>query len=417
VLTRDVITISATNALLTLGGLVSGIVVARMLGPEGRGALAMILLWPGIIGHLGALGADVELGRRAARDRTMLSQNVFVAAILACMYGTVLIIPVVVMLPIVFSGEKHQFVEIGRLAMLAVPAIVLNSNLGAIALGTRQVWIFNVGRTTLTAVYIVFVLLSWAIAGASLTGVVVAYLLSIWCGTPVTFLLLTRMKGSGKPVSNDDLLDVARAGVAFAPGIVISAITNNLSILLLTALGDARSLGLYVVALTFANAQQIVSQALAKTAFASMVYVVNESETRAVVALQLRQSIAAISVLAVVVVLVGRWVLPWIFGAQFSSASALLIYLAPGVAFFALGQVIEEMLKAKGIAAPSVFARIISGVCISTCAMLLIPRAGGVGMAMSFLIGGLVECLVFFNSLRVRLKLSAVDLVVLRVRT
>ena len=374
----------------------------------------MILLWPGILGYVGTFGADVELGRRSARDTTRISQNVFVAATLASVYGIALLIPMLLTLPLLFSQEQNYLVEIGRLAMLAAPAIALNSYLNAIALGARQLWIYNTGRFALTVGYVALILLSWVTVGASLTGVVAAYLVSVWCGTLLAAFLLTRSKGSAKSILGKDIRDVARAGAVFAPGYAIYAVTNNLSTLWLVALSDARSLGLYVVALTFANAQQIVSQALAKTAFASMAHIESESETAAIVAFHLRRSIVTLGLLSAFLVVVGQWVVPWLFGAQFSTAAGLITFLVPGAAFFSLGQIVEEMQKARGLATSSVSARLTSAVCISTCAILLVPAAGGTGMAMSFLLGGLAECLLFLHSLRLRLKVSVYDLVVPR---
>ncbi|MCH7540941.1 MAG: hypothetical protein IH999_11195, partial [Proteobacteria bacterium] len=41
---------------IQLSNLASGILAARLLGPEGRGELAVIILWPSLIAALGALG-------------------------------------------------------------------------------------------------------------------------------------------------------------------------------------------------------------------------------------------------------------------------------------------------------------------------------------------------------------------------
>ncbi len=40
-------------------------VLARMLGPEGRGQFAAILLWPSIFAALGLMGVNMALARRA----------------------------------------------------------------------------------------------------------------------------------------------------------------------------------------------------------------------------------------------------------------------------------------------------------------------------------------------------------------
>ena len=50
-----IFTIGAEFLLLVLG-VVTGTILARVLGPVGRGELAAITLWPGILLTLGGLG-------------------------------------------------------------------------------------------------------------------------------------------------------------------------------------------------------------------------------------------------------------------------------------------------------------------------------------------------------------------------
>jgi len=52
---RTLITNSGVNVL----GLVNAVLLARWLGPEGRGALAAAFLWPGLLTYLGSMGLIV----------------------------------------------------------------------------------------------------------------------------------------------------------------------------------------------------------------------------------------------------------------------------------------------------------------------------------------------------------------------
>lgn len=414
-LIRDVARITATNVLITLGGVVSGIVVARMLGPDGRGDWAIVLLWPGIVGYLGTLGTDVVIGRCVSLDEKTAHRHALISITLALLFSAVLLVPAALILPILFSAERHHLIDTTRLALLAVPAIVLNSLFGAVALGARRILVFNVGRLSVAVSHVAFLLAGWITLGASLGAVTAAYLGSIWSATLLMYLLLPRSNDVQMRTYLADAWYVARAGMAFAPGYLFYAITNNLSVLWLAALGESRALGFYVVALAFSSIQQIFSQALAKTAFASTTRLEQNSDAGEVIALQVRRSISLLGVLALLLTIMAPWILPWIFGTAFSTASVLVFYLAPGVALFALGQIMEEVLKARNIGSASVFARALSGVVVSVGAAILIPRAGAEGMAMSYLIGGATESLVFLIYLRRHLSLSVMDLALPRI--
>ena len=49
-------------------GLLTGILVTRWLGPDGRGQLAVIISWPSMLAYLGNLGLPVALTYAAARE-------------------------------------------------------------------------------------------------------------------------------------------------------------------------------------------------------------------------------------------------------------------------------------------------------------------------------------------------------------
>src|SRR5579864_4225320 len=108
----DVLFITAANSLITLGGILSGVFVARMLGPEGRGEWAAIVLWPGIIAYISALGADVVIGRQVARDNGKVTHYIFVATALALTLGGMFVIVAITVLPHLISGGKHHLTEL-----------------------------------------------------------------------------------------------------------------------------------------------------------------------------------------------------------------------------------------------------------------------------------------------------------------
>jgi O-antigen/teichoic acid export membrane protein len=58
---------AGTNAVLAMFGLVTGVLAARLLGPNGRGELAAIQTWPAVIATIAMLGMP-ETVYYAARE-------------------------------------------------------------------------------------------------------------------------------------------------------------------------------------------------------------------------------------------------------------------------------------------------------------------------------------------------------------
>ena len=409
------INIAATNTVIALGGVVSGVLVARILGPAGRGDLAVILLCPGILGYVAALGSDIVLGRWVARDPENGKAAIAIATVLSFVYSAALLIALYPFLSALLPSDKQEIVAHAQLALLAVPALVFNLLLGGIALGAGKFWMFNFGRISVTGTYVALLVTIWLTRDTSLKEITGAYLVAVWCGAVLTIILLSQSYGRGiREQWIKEVGPVMKSSVIFAPAYVIFAITNNLSAIWLAWLADSHSLGLYVVALTLANGQQVVAQALAKVAFSTAAQPNAASDSPSQLAATTRRSISILLILALALILIAPLVVPLLFGYRFESASSLLIFLAPAVALYSASQIMDETLKARGIAAPSTLTRIISGCVTSACAFVLIPRCEAAGMALSYLAGAVSELLAFAMFWRRSFNLRLVDIVVPR---
>src|SRR5438477_6264996 len=56
-----------TNVVIQGCTVIQGILVARLLGPVGRGQFAAAILWPNLFAAMGGMGVGVALARRAGR--------------------------------------------------------------------------------------------------------------------------------------------------------------------------------------------------------------------------------------------------------------------------------------------------------------------------------------------------------------
>ena len=58
---KDISVSFATTAYIQVLNIATGLIAARILLPEGRGELAALMLWPGLIAELGNLGLSDAL--------------------------------------------------------------------------------------------------------------------------------------------------------------------------------------------------------------------------------------------------------------------------------------------------------------------------------------------------------------------
>jgi O-antigen/teichoic acid export membrane protein len=67
-LAANTVITATVNLVLAVLGMMSGVLAARLLGPHGRGELAAIQTWPGVIGTLAMLGMPEAIVYYSARD-------------------------------------------------------------------------------------------------------------------------------------------------------------------------------------------------------------------------------------------------------------------------------------------------------------------------------------------------------------
>ena len=110
-------TIGANVAVLLMG-IVTGVITARLLLPEGRGELAIVLFWPQLILGIGAFGLKEAITHRISSSqvdvRTVVASGLLVAlgyVLLLCLVGY-FVVPILL-------GEVHRnLLEITRTYLL-----------------------------------------------------------------------------------------------------------------------------------------------------------------------------------------------------------------------------------------------------------------------------------------------------------
>src|SRR5712691_7326914 len=75
----------ATSLAMQALGLISGTLLARLLGPTGRGELAAVLLWPGILTVVGSVGLTDAMvyvtAREPGRQRAVFATGALIALV------------------------------------------------------------------------------------------------------------------------------------------------------------------------------------------------------------------------------------------------------------------------------------------------------------------------------------------------
>lgn len=366
--------LATMNAGVALVGILTGPLLARALGPSGRGDLAAVMAPLSLIPTLASLGLGSYAIRAAARGRpTGILLGSLMPAILLVSLTIVAASPLIAEF---FAGGRDRVELLLTIGIMLTPIGMVSALLVDIAIGQerwRQVVLNRVipPALMLAGVPVLFALDRLTVTTASALSFS-AVLLTILPQLPVL--------REGWPPRFQ--LGVLREGLVFGLKSWLGGLTllmnARLDQLLMIRLVPARELGLYVIALTLA--QFFVNAVVgAVTVAASARQSRGEEELTRRLA---RMSIAGALAAAVVVGLISPLVLRILFGSEFMGALPMTLILLvaniPGA-----GQlVLSSALSSHGRPGTSTWGQVIAlGLTVPGLLIVLDPL-GGIGAAL-----------------------------------
>ena len=308
---------------------------ARLLAPEGRGALAAVLFWPHLITALASFSLPAAVISRRARPDAAPARVAATAAWLALALSTLGALGGWLALPFLLRGSAAA--PLAQLYLLAfVPFNFLALALLALDQGDMRFFRYNLTRLLPSGVYLVGMLVLWALDAASLA----AFVWASWLGTALTALV--RLYQNREALCARPALSEARRLLAFGARLHGAAL---LAVLLAVAdrfvvvtFWDDTSLGLYVVALTLATAGlSLVTSAFNILLLPRLAQARDVAAQRRIMGETLRYVSLLLSVGTAVLLVLCPWLLPFLFGDAYAGAIGLclvllLAYLPTGAA-------------------------------------------------------------------------------------
>jgi len=365
-----------TNVVIQACTLVQGILVARLLGPVGRGQFAAAILWPTLFAAMGGMGVGVALARRAGRA-TDLARVIRTGLVLTLLTGTVVAALCAVAIPWLLPGSDTI---VRNAAYMCVPYIIFNHvSLAMIAIDQGAGWFrqMNWTRLIVNPVYLVLVIGLWLAGIRDVFWFVVSLLIAGGAVALVRVGLALRrapLPGPMEPVKS-----VFREALPFGfAGLLNPLAASADKALLLYMLGTAQ-LGFYAVALTAASVVNSLAGAAGTVSF-GMSAQVKDREGFDRVARMFRFTAWTWLLAGLGVAVIIPIVLPLLYGAVFRPAIWPAILLIPAAALTGQASILEESMRAQGRAFVGLEARAAGLVVMIAMSWLLAPVVGIYGV-------------------------------------
>ena len=374
-----------TRVIVMLIALLSSVVLARTLGPEGRGVFALLLLLPSLATNLGLLGfeqANAVYAGLAPGSRGIL---VWQSAAVALGVGGVV---AAAGMAYFLAGAPGFEALAGAPTMLlllllaTIPVRLVVEYWSAIVRGMNRIHLVNVVEVGTRVLSFSGILILVKALGFGVTGAALSDAAACIGAATILAILLGSVRAWCRPTWDSDLWRrSATFAVTMHAGTVAAYLNYRVDEFIIAALLPVEQLGLYAIAVGLVERIWIIPGSVAN---ALLPHLTNRRDTDPAVCAAICRHVAIWTGAACVFVFVAADpIVTTLFSSSFSAAVVPLRWLLPGIFTLSVERVLVAELLAREKARAIVWAAAGAVVANVVGNLLLVPRMGISGASLA----------------------------------
>jgi len=394
---RSVVRTAGTNVITVGLGSIAGVILARVLGPGGRGTVAALLAWTGVVAIVASIGLTQATCYWVAKDATRAREFVRTAVLIGLVLGS--------SAGILGASAAAVLVEDGAVRLIfvagfaAVPLVIVGG-IWTSALQALEIRAWNRARLIQPTVYFVGTLLLWSIGSLSVLTSVGVLLTAIAAQAAVARHLVTRNTSGEACFQRVLVRPLLQYGWRTSLSALPVQVNYRLDQVVLSLIVTAGTLGNYAVAVSLAALASPIGSAFGSIAFPQIAGSRSTHEIDRIQRHAIFGSLAAAAALLLPLALVAPWLVPALFGPGFERAVLPFRILTLGSIVYVMNQVIGDVLRGRGRPLVPALAEGLAAIVTVVLLMILVPAYGVRGAAITSTIAYAAASVVLIVALR-----------------
>jgi O-antigen/teichoic acid export membrane protein len=371
-----------------------GILLARLLGPQGRGEYATSVLYVQMLLYIGLFGGLEVICRYAAEGKTDIVRLRRSAMWLGITTGALTTLVVLACNTFALPPDKRSLMWLGWLCGLSMIGQHVMLIMTAVDRGAGKFVAYNLLRFVSAAAFPALLLVAWLFIEVT---VAVACLLFVFSSL---ISMAACMWGLPKPLTGPSAPPVGQLlGESRPYGIAMLAtdLFERLDLLLVMWLIPLVTQGFYAAMVPVVYPLTVIPNTLGIFLFNAGANESRSLTTRDVHRI-LGGSIAIQTVSTIAFLLLVGPLVNLVYGAEFKPAVEFAIWLAPVSAIKGILQGLDSYVKGRGRPLAAVRCRIVAALVMLVVVAVLLPEYGAIAIAMAALVGQIV-CLVWLSAI------------------
>ncbi|MCS0673436.1 flippase [Cytobacillus firmus] len=368
-------------------GLLASIIIARSLGPEGNGLYQLIVLLPTTLMTLLNLGVGTSsvyyVGQKKYDIKDIIKTNTASGAVLSLVAVIIGLIGVMFFSDKFFEGVPPNYLYF---ILLIMPLLMLNDFYLVIFQGVQDFKSFNSLALLRQLAALISLVLFIFVLQIGLVGTVIAFIVGVVTQFILTLILLNKnlktnlLSGS---FSKAYFKESFSFGFKAHFSNVLSFINYRADIYLISMFLNPAAVGLYGVAVSIAERLWIVSQSISSVlypAISSSSDVDSKNKLTSVIS----RNVLFFSIIAgIVFYFASDLIFRLLFGEAYADSSDILKMLLPGIILFSVDRILSNDLAGRGKPELNMYTSIFTVASNIILNILLIPKVGIAGAAIS----------------------------------
>lgn len=365
------------GALSGVVGIITGIIVAKALGPSGKGVYSGVLLFhSGVVAVLGGIGSAItyNLTRRAQPLWAVVR-------------------PLTILLPIatlgtwsflalwaVFKGSSPAWI----IMLIVVPASIIIAWQGSLYVSLDRIKKLNHLTTGISLAALIAIAAALFIFHLGVFGALAAWAGTVYINAVIVIAFaLGKAQAGPKGAAEVRLSEIVGYSLRACLSGLLTFFNYRIDSLLVIGLLGTAGFGVYSVAVGIAELLLMVSQSLA-TATARSIGALDFAASAAVTARALRLNALMVGTIGAVLFVIAPTAIALVYGQRFAAAGMVLRILMPGVILYSSLRISSSFFNYQlGRPMFSVYLTLVVIALQSLGCLILIPRLGLRGAAIA----------------------------------
>lgn len=370
---------------------VSGVVLARSLGPGGRGDLAVLLALPGVAVQLACVGVPSAATYYVAQNKSAVRVIARRLLPLAVLQATLAAGVLFVLIQIFLGGKLNDTHTATLVTVASVPSLVAQYYGIHVLQGLGDLRWFNFFRLANPAAFSLGLGLS-LFFGLTVTGAAVTWLVAgLVVAVALGIALWLKLRRVDHRLNTERPIPDRRQMVRFATTGFLAQVspleTFRADTLMVASLFPSQIVGYYAVALSISNAPRFVADAIVAVAY-PQISAQSAKDGRASARRYMIASFVACGGTALALALLSPLIVPLLFGHVFQPAVVIGVILVIGVGMVSVRRVGTDCLRALGRPAATTRIEVVTLGVLAVGFAGIGPLGDGKGVAAAVVVSG-----------------------------